>query len=230
MRGRRPVLTAIVGLLTLGASLVALTHPDVLRLLERHPDPTASGPRWQLLTSLLVHDGWFALTFNLLGLGLVGAALESRVGPAAWAAIYFGGGLVGEVAGVWWQPVGAGNSVAAFALAGALLVLESDAEATRRPLAVLYATQWVLVFTGLALGGVAGAVVAAVVGGPLNVIAMRSTTGPPRRLTVVCLVGVLTLALILTAIHDIHGPPIIAGALGGVSFRYLDRRRRVSSP
>jgi hypothetical protein len=55
---------------------------------------------WRWLTSLLVQDGGVLGTAsNLIFLGLLGA-------------------VAGQVAGVFWQPVGAGNSMAVCGLAG----------------------------------------------------------------------------------------------------------------
>jgi rhomboid protease GluP len=214
-RDALPVATLLVGLLTAAVSIVALAHPDLLRLLERHP--TGEGRpwlSWRLVTSLLVHDAWILMAFNLVGLAVVGPAVERRVGAARWIALYLVGGLVGELAGVFWQPVGAGNSVASFGLVGGLLTLMLDRRSAPPPFAALYAVAWVLVYVGLALGGITGAVIAGVLCGPLGALLARARArdASPRLLGATLAAGTLVLALLLCAARDIHGPPLIAGA------------------
>ena len=45
---------------------------------------------------------------------------ERRLGSARWLLIYFAGGVITEFLALVWQPYGAGNSIAYFALAGGL--------------------------------------------------------------------------------------------------------------
>lgn len=216
-----PLATIVVGLLTATVSLVALAHPEVLRSLERHPTPGGSWMSWRLLTSLLVHDGWLPLAFNLAGFAIVGSAAERRLGPTRWIVLYLVGGLVGELVGIRWQPVGAGNSVASFGLVGGLLVAQLGRESAPPPaFATLYAVEWVLVYTGLELGGVTGAIIAGVLCGPLSALAVRSRRrAAPRALGVILAAGTLALALLLCAFRDLHGPPLIAGAIVGWMLR-----------
>lgn len=218
---RVPAVTIAVTLFTAAVSIVALTHPDLLRSLQRHPTPDAHWLSWRLLTSLLVHDGWLQLAFNLLGLAVVGASMERLLGPDRWIALYLIGGIVGQIAGMWWQPVGAGNSVATFGLVGGLVAMLLDRGNTRVTLAVLYAVEWVLVYTGLELGGIRGAVIAGVLCIPLGTLVSRARNSTPRALGVSLAIGTLVLALALCAVRDIHGPPLIAGAIIGLLFSFL---------
>jgi len=80
------------------------------------------GEWWRLVTPFFVQDGGIAGTgFNLTSLLLIGILAEQFWGSLPVLLIFFIGGIVGEIAGFAWQPVGAGNSVANFALAGSIL-------------------------------------------------------------------------------------------------------------
>jgi hypothetical protein len=48
-----------------------------------------------------------------------------------WLVVYFGGGIITEVLALAWQPHGAGNSIACFALAGGLTLF-----AVKKPMAL----------------------------------------------------------------------------------------------
>jgi rhomboid protease GluP len=224
--GRRvPVITVAVGLLTAAVSIAALAHPDLLHLLERHPTPGASWMSWRLVTSLFVHDGWFAMAFNLLGFAIVGAAVERRMGAARWTVIYLIGGIVGEIVGLRWQPVGAGNSVASFGLGGALVTSNCRRGGPPATLAVLYASEWLLVYAGLELRGTTGAVIAAVLCAALGPAVGRARATAPRALSVSLALGTLAIAAVLCVVRDIHGPPLIAGSIVGASLdRAVDQR------
>lgn len=219
-----PVVTLAVALLTAAISALALAQPPLLHLLQRHP--TASDPwtSWRLLTSLLVHVGWTVLALNLVGLIVVGAAVERRLGAAWWIALYLVGGVVGEIAGVRWQPVGAGNSVATFGLVGGLLASLSGDASVPATTAASYAVAWVILYTGLTLGGPPVALVACVLCAPLGalIVRTRARRAAPRGLGAALAGAALVTALLLCARHDIHGPPLLAGAMVGA----LRRQRR----
>ena len=119
---RRPWLTAGVLAVTAGVSVVGLLDHAVLHDLERRGGELAGGEPWRLVTSLLVHDSWLALLANLVLLGLVGVAVERRHPRVEWVVLYLAAGIVGELVGLEWQPHGAGNSVAALGLVGALVI------------------------------------------------------------------------------------------------------------
>jgi membrane associated rhomboid family serine protease len=172
-----------------------------------------------LFTSLLVHDGWAALAFNLVGFAILGAAVERRMGAARWVVFYLVGGLVGEIVALWWQPVGAGNSVASFGLVGALVIETLYRGGTTTTFPVLYAVEWVLVYAGLELDGMTGAVVAGVLCAPLSAVAARAREAAPRALAGGLAAGTFALAVVLCAARDIHGPPLVAGMILGFILR-----------
>lgn len=209
---RQPWLTASVLLVTATTSVVGLVDHAVLQDLERRGGELGDAEPWRLVTSLLVHDSWLALLFNLLLLGIVGVAVERRHPRAEWVVLYLGAGLVGELVGIAWQPHGAGNSVAALGLAGALVV---DALWRREPalLALGYATAVLLMLLAGDVGGVAGTVIgiATWVAAGASVAAMQRMEGVPGVAAPVLGGVALAVAAVLVAIGNIHGPALFTG-------------------
>lgn len=104
-------------------SILQFFQPAILVLFQRDLTRFMHGEWWRLVTPLFVQDGGLAGTsFNLVSLLLVGVLAEQLWGSLAVLLIFFIGGIAGEIAGFAWQPMGAGNSVANFALAGGILV------------------------------------------------------------------------------------------------------------
>ncbi len=99
--------------------------------------------------------------FDFSALLVIGALAEQIVQASGWLVLYFSAAFVGEIAGVLWQPTGAGSSVAICGLLGFLARFLLRRKSPRQ----------------------------AHVGGWLIVIG----------------------ALILTAMRDIHGPPLLMG-------------------
>lgn len=62
------------------------------------PDPlvTFSQP-WRLVTYMFLHGGFFHLLFNMLWLWWMGRAVEERLGPRTFCAVYFGSGIGGAL-------------------------------------------------------------------------------------------------------------------------------------
>lgn len=62
------------------------------------PDPlvTITQP-WRLVTYMFMHGGFFHLLFNMLWLWWMGRAVEERLGPRTFFAIYFGSGIGGAL-------------------------------------------------------------------------------------------------------------------------------------
>ena len=134
------------------------------------------GEWWRLFTPLFVQaDPWWATLSVFVGIFVVGVAVERTYGRRDWLALYFGGGVVGELAGYAWQPHGSGASVAGAGLLGGL-------------------SMWLL-WRGNSV--------------PLGV----RIWGP-----IWLAVGVL-----LTLLHDIHGPPLLFGACLGTILLWRER-------
>jgi membrane associated rhomboid family serine protease len=86
---------------------------------------TTDGEWWRFLTAIFLHAHPPHLVLNMLGLILVGPALERVVGRAAFVVFYVACGLVGSAAGLLAHPfvVGVGASGAILGLYGMLLGL-----------------------------------------------------------------------------------------------------------
>ncbi|MGH7505733.1 MAG: rhomboid family intramembrane serine protease [Longimicrobiales bacterium] len=147
---------------------------DVLTSLRRDPAMIANAQYWRFVTAWLVHDdGLEQIVFSFTTLAILGTFAERLFGRRLWGMAYVACGLVGEVAGIFWQPVGGGNSVALCGLAGLLAVYL--AARTDQPVQVRFG------FPVVVLGG----------------------------------------GILLTAMSDIHGPPLMAGILIGLIARRL---------
>jgi len=212
---RRPLLTGAVTALTLVVGVVGLISPAVLDALERTP-AAVDGQWWRWLTAMLVQDGgWAGTLSNLLFLVALGAAAEQVVGRPQWVGGYLVAGLAGQVAGQFWQPVGAGNSVAVCGLAGVLAWRAADPDLPfwARPAALfwlgaLLATWWPpLLIVGLAAG-----------------IAEPRLPHRTRRLLLPAASALV--AAVLIAVANVHGAALAAGLVVGA----VSPRRRRPSP
>lgn len=102
-------------------SLLQFFFPVILSTFQRDYGRFLNGDWWRLISALFVQDGGVAGTiFNLIGFALVGSLVERIWNGRSMLMIFFLGGIVGEIAGFVWQPVGAGNSVGNFSLAASL--------------------------------------------------------------------------------------------------------------
>ncbi len=114
--------------------------PALLTLFERNSSRFATGEWWRIVTPLFVQDGGMSGScFNLIALFFVGSAAERHWGSRGCLFVFLAGGVVTEVIGFAWQPVGAGNSVGNFALAGgvAFACLTPDPPRLARVMALL---------------------------------------------------------------------------------------------
>ena len=170
---RRPALTAAVCGVTLAVSIAALASPALMRLFIRNLPHLLAGQWWRAVTPVLVQpSGWGQLVFNLLGIAVIGAALQRRrFGWAGWSLTYLAGGPGTIALYVAWRPgdTGGGSSAAVAALTGALAVLlAARADLGRLEwFAQLYSVFFAVYLTALQLGGVL----------------RRSSPGTPRSLS-----------------------------------------------
>jgi membrane associated rhomboid family serine protease len=118
-----PRATIVLTVLVAASAVLQLLFPALLTTFERNGPRVLHGEWWRLVTSLFVQDGGVSGTaFNLASLLLVGALAERRWGSRRWVAIFAMSAIAGGVAGLAWQPVGAGTSIAIFGLAGSIAV------------------------------------------------------------------------------------------------------------
>ena len=121
MTPKIPKLTVSVLLLTAILTGLQFIFPGLLPALQRTPSTISSHEWWRLITPIFINRGkWEEITFNLVSLAIVGTIAERVWGRCRWLMFYLLGGFVGECAGLAWKPDGAGSSVAACGLLGAL--------------------------------------------------------------------------------------------------------------
>jgi rhomboid protease GluP len=147
--GGTPWLTLAVFAVTSAVTGLMLAWPELGMAQALMRTPTMlDGEPWRLVTSWFVlTDGWGQIVGNSVALLVVGSLVEWRIGRGWWLAGYVTGGLVGEIAGSFWQPVGGGNSVAILGLMGLL----AAALARRRGLSTLRRWLPALIWIGLAI-------------------------------------------------------------------------------
>ncbi len=116
-----PVATLLLTATIAVPSFLQSFSPAVLPLLRRDSGAIMNGDWWRVGTALLVQDGGITGSLiNLVALLLVGSVSERLWGAARMLGIFVAGGVLSECVALAWQPIGAGNSVGNFALAGSL--------------------------------------------------------------------------------------------------------------
>ena len=131
--------------------------PALMRMLMREATLVHSGEVWRLATSLLVQDGsWSGAAFNLAGLAAIGVVTERTLGRLHWLAVAAISVASAQLLALRWQPVGAGNSILNFGLAGG--VCAASLARSRRALvpAAMASTCFVLLLAARDIHGVAG--------------------------------------------------------------------------
>ena len=137
-----PWLTLAVFVVTLAVTAAMYAWPWIGTALERDP-LMLRGEWWRLVTTWLVlTDGWTQILINSVGLLVYGTLVERTIGRGWWIVAYVIAGLAGEVAGIFWQPVGGGNSVAICGLIGLFSVWQALGPAAGGPPKVLGAVIW----------------------------------------------------------------------------------------
>ena len=211
---------ATISILVISAILTSLQllYPMLLPALDRNVGALRAGQWWRLVTPRFVNPEIWTQYVLLVILALVGPAVERRHGGLRWLMLWLAAGIVGEVVSFAWQPQGAGASLGICGLMGAWLMLMVRGENTKYwvPSVVSLALTGNLV--GMALGNwLLGGGVAVVVASLL--IQMHRHDVRWGRLTpVLGMVGLLG-GLILTVMHDQHGPPLLVGA--GIAAVYM---------
>jgi len=106
-------------------STLQFAFPSILHALRRDGHKILhDGQIWRILTSLTVQDGGVGGTlFNLAALVGFSVLATALLGQRRLLLLFFIGGITGEVVGLIWQPIGAGNSVGNLGMAGGILAL-----------------------------------------------------------------------------------------------------------
>ncbi len=123
VQSRVPPGTAAFITIAVFIAAVQELHPEWLGLAERDPVRFAAGEWWRVVTALFAYDDGpvqkLGIVFGVLALGIIA---ERKIGTVEWLVIAFVSGLAGQIVGLWWQPYGAGSSVAVAGLLGATAV------------------------------------------------------------------------------------------------------------
>ncbi len=127
---RRAPATVLLLLLITIPTLCQLADSRLLPLLRRDRAAILDGQWWRLITSLCVQDSVTSAVFNLITLAMIGTVAERLWRTAQVVALFMIGGIAGELAGMVWRPLGAGNSVGTFGLAAGVAVALAISPAT----------------------------------------------------------------------------------------------------
>lgn len=221
-----PYGTILILTLTSCVTISQFVFPEVLEALRRDPVALRQGEWWRAVTPLLVHsEGLAQFLFNVAGIAIVGTYCETRLGLWPVLAFYLAGSAAGEVAGYLWQPFGAGASVALFGLIGGIAVGTLRGQGAMPPLTGQVATGAVAAVLGNALGGpVVGAVLAMLACLPLGVLLHNRTA--PVMVAWGTTLSILIAAAVLSALSNVHGPPLLVGALTGLAVASRKRGAR----
>jgi membrane associated rhomboid family serine protease len=213
---RRPVLTVVVCAVTVAVSVAALFSPTLMNLFTRDLSQLRAGQWWRAFTPVLVQsDGWGQLAFNLLGLAVIGAALERRVSRPWWVLVFLLGGPGSIAVLSAWKPeaTSGGSSDAVAALLGAFtLLLVVDGPRMRWQWqwpAQLYAVFFAAYLTIVDLAGLVPSIIVGNVAIIVFFVARRAVR--PSILSRACLVVVSVAGVLMTVAQDGHGTGILAG-------------------
>ena len=105
--------------------IITLARPETIYFLGLTPALLSQQP-WTIISSMFVHGNFLHILFNMIGLYFLGSFMLRAVGERSFLAVFFLGGLAGNILFVLLaQPfsTGIGASGAIFALGGALAVM-----------------------------------------------------------------------------------------------------------
>lgn len=104
--------------------LAMLKGIELTPLLTMHRGAVVGGQYWRLLTSMFTHEELFHLASNCYALYIYGLILERGIGRGRFAAVYFSGGLLGNLLSfAFMQNPSIGASGAVFGLLGAVIAI-----------------------------------------------------------------------------------------------------------
>jgi membrane associated rhomboid family serine protease len=199
-----PIATMSILILNVITVSLQVLYPQILEAFRRNPEALIVGEWWRLITPMFVDpDPYLFIVVKFVGIAIIGFAVEQRVGKLKWLIIYFASGIIGEVAGYAWDPSSAGLSLPLFGLIGALFVLLSVQ--TVPSTAVVLSISFIASIIGQMIDAWT-AVLFAWLAGSLILFTLRQR----RFVPLISFFGLLG-AILLTILHDIHGPSLISG-------------------
>lgn len=156
-----PFLTYAMLAVTVVSSVVAMSSPDLLDVLQLDKERVQAGEWWRLVTVALVHDprSYLHLLFNMYALYIAGPLVEAMYGRVLYATFYVLAAAAGSVASYLVFPnPSVGASGAIFGLFGLIAVASYvHRPALGRQARALTSQIAVLIVINLAIGfGVAG--------------------------------------------------------------------------
>jgi membrane associated rhomboid family serine protease len=128
MRTYRAVnLNALWFLIALNVLIFAITlaRPEAIYFLGLTPAYLSQQP-WTVISAMFVHGNWLHILFNMISLYFLGSFFLRAAGERSFLAVYFLGGLAGNILYFLLAPpfiTGIGASGAIFALGGALVIM-----------------------------------------------------------------------------------------------------------
>jgi len=105
--------------------IITLARPEILYFLGLTPALLSQQP-WTIISSMFVHGNLWHILFNMIALYFLGSFLIRAVGERSFLAVFFLGGLAGNILFILLAypfSTGIGASGAIFALGGALVVM-----------------------------------------------------------------------------------------------------------
>lgn len=129
--GWLPWRTWLAAGMNLGFTVAGTNHPGLAAAMQRAPVMLRGEP-WRFVTTLFIYsDRPWKIAVALSLFVLVGTLVECIQGGTAWLTGFVGGAATGEAAGLFWEPIGSGISVAGCGLLGLLLYsIASDRKRT----------------------------------------------------------------------------------------------------
>lgn len=126
----RPLLTMFMILVNIIVYIITFINIKLLYLFaQTNLLVLKNGFYWQLLTSMFIHFNIIHLLFNMLGLFYFGSFIENVYGKLGFLIIYFGSGLLGNLATLYLIPprvISGGASGAVFGLIGAHVAIRRE--------------------------------------------------------------------------------------------------------
>jgi membrane associated rhomboid family serine protease len=116
---------------------------------------------WTIITSMFVHGGWWHILFNMISLYFLGSFFLRAAGERSFLAVYFLGGLAGNILFVLLAnplSIGIGASGAIFAVGGALAIMVPSVRVFIIPIPVpmpLWAAIIIFFFLSFLFSGIA---------------------------------------------------------------------------
>lgn len=155
MNRGKPMPWLTLGIFAVTALFACLQYflTGLVPALQRQPSLLAEQELWRLVTAWLVQgDGVMQIAVNLPTLLIVGIYVEWGYPEWVWIIAYATSGLIGEVAGIFWQPIGSGNSVAVAGLVGVALVHIARRPDWPMPVRLIWPALGLIATTGLIVG------------------------------------------------------------------------------